>query len=135
VGGNTVVSNHYHSVKILLFSSVRSRDFDGMYSTGLPVSMYTTKTQIDMCRFNVRSSTWKHVSIFCKTQISIKWLYCIKDFNIETIISLTLNVFSFFFCGCQHHERKTICLYLYISDIRQTVRYQPPVCILLPLLL
>jgi len=31
--------------------------FDGMYSTGLPVSMYTTKTQIDMCRFNVLSST------------------------------------------------------------------------------
>jgi hypothetical protein len=26
---NTVVSNHFHSVKILLFSSARSRDFDG----------------------------------------------------------------------------------------------------------
>ena len=30
---NTIVSNHFHSVKILLFSSARSRDFDGMYST------------------------------------------------------------------------------------------------------
>ena len=29
----------------------------GMYSTELPVSMYTTKTPIDMCRFNFRSST------------------------------------------------------------------------------
>ena len=29
-GLNTVVSNHFHSVKILLFSSARSRDFDGM---------------------------------------------------------------------------------------------------------
>jgi hypothetical protein len=27
---NTVVSNHFYSIKILLFSSARSRDFDGM---------------------------------------------------------------------------------------------------------
>jgi hypothetical protein len=54
---NTVVSNHFHSVKILLFSSARSRDFDGMLDTGLPVSMYTTKTPINTCCFNVRSST------------------------------------------------------------------------------
>jgi hypothetical protein len=50
---NTVVSNHFHSVKILLFSSARSHDFDGTPGTELPVSMYTTKTPIDMCRFNV----------------------------------------------------------------------------------
>ena len=53
----TVVSNHFYSVKILLFSSARSRDFDGLIGIELPVSMYTTKTPIDMCRFNVRSST------------------------------------------------------------------------------
>jgi len=52
-----VVSNHFHSVKILLFPFARSRDFDGMLSAELPVSMYTTKTPIDMCRFSVRSST------------------------------------------------------------------------------
>jgi hypothetical protein len=28
---NTVVSNHFHSVKMLLFSSARWRDFDGMH--------------------------------------------------------------------------------------------------------
>jgi sensor histidine kinase YesM len=54
---NTVVSNHFHSVKILLFSSARSHDFDGTPGTELPVSMYTTKTPIDMCYFNVQSST------------------------------------------------------------------------------
>jgi hypothetical protein len=53
----TVVSNHFHSVKILLFSSARSRDFDELIGIELPVSMYTTKTPIDLCRFNVRSST------------------------------------------------------------------------------
>jgi energy-coupling factor transporter transmembrane protein EcfT len=40
-----------------LFSSARSRDFDGLIGIELPVSMYTTKTPIDLCRFNVRSST------------------------------------------------------------------------------
>ena len=72
---NTVVSNHFHSVKILLFSSARSRDFDGTPGTELSVSMYTTKTPIDMCRFNVRSSTLKNLNIFCKRQISIKLFY------------------------------------------------------------
>jgi hypothetical protein len=38
---NTVVSNHFHSVKILLFSSGRSRDFDEVLSAELLVSMYT----------------------------------------------------------------------------------------------
>ena len=131
MGGNTVVSNHFHSVKILLFSSIRSRHFDGMYSAGFPVSMYTTQTPIDMCRLNVRSI----LTFLVKHRYQLNYFICIKDFNIETIISFTLNVLSFFICGCQHHERKTICLYLYISDIRQTVRYQTPVCILLPLLL
>ena len=40
----------------LLFSSARLRDFDGLIGIELPVSMYTTKTPIDMCRFNVRST-------------------------------------------------------------------------------
>jgi hypothetical protein len=51
---NTVVSNHLHSVKISLFSSAKSHKFDGMLRTGLAVSIYTTTTPIDMCRFNVR---------------------------------------------------------------------------------
>jgi hypothetical protein len=47
-----VVSNHFHSVKNFLFSSAKPRDFDGMLGTGLPVSMYTTKTPIDKWHFN-----------------------------------------------------------------------------------
>jgi hypothetical protein len=53
----------------------------------------------------------------------------IKDFNAEINSSLKLNLFSFFICGCQHHQRKTICLYVYISDIRQIVGYRTPVFI------
>ena len=62
-------------VKIMLFSSARSRAFDGTPATELPVSMYTTKTPIDMCRFNVQSSTLNNLSIFSKRQISIKLFY------------------------------------------------------------
>ena len=87
----TVVSNHFHSVNILLFSSARSRDFDGMFGTGLPVSMYTTKTPIDMCRFNIRSSTQKNLNIFCKWHILIKLFYLYQRLSAETISSLKLN--------------------------------------------
>ena len=64
-----------YSRMFFLFSSVRSHDFDGLIGIELPVSMYTTKTPIDMCRFNVRSSTLKNLNIFCKRQISIKLFY------------------------------------------------------------
>ena len=115
---NTVVSNHFHSVKKKLFSSARSRDFDGMLGTGLPVSMYTTKTPINMCRFNVRSSTLKNLSIFCKRQISIKLFYLYQRLQCRDKYFFTIKyLFSFFICCCQHHERKTICLYIFlISD-------------------
>jgi hypothetical protein len=75
VYSNTVVSNHFHSVKILLFSYARSRDFDGIIGIELPVSMYTTKTPIDMCRFNVQPQLKKNLNIFCKRQMSIKLFY------------------------------------------------------------
>jgi hypothetical protein len=49
---DTVVLNHFHSVRNFLFSSAKPRDFDEKLGTGLPVSMYTTKTPIDKRRFN-----------------------------------------------------------------------------------
>ena len=45
-----------------------------MLGTGLPVSMYTTKTPIAKCRFNV-TQLKEFVYIFCKRQISIKLFY------------------------------------------------------------
>ena len=58
-----------------------------------------------------------------KDRYQLNYFICIKEFNAETITSLKLNLFSFFIYGCQHHERKTICLYVYISDIRQILGY------------
>jgi hypothetical protein len=59
----------------LILPMLGSRDFDGTPGTELPLSMYTTKTPIDMCRFNVRSTTLKNLNIFCKRPISIKLFY------------------------------------------------------------
>jgi hypothetical protein len=72
----------------------------------------------------------KKILIFSvKDRYQLKYFICIKDFNAETSTSLKLNLFSFFICGCRHHQRKMICLYVYISDIRQIVGYRTPVFI------
>ena len=65
----------------------------------------------------------KILTFSVKDRYQLNYSICIKDFNAETITSLNLNWFSFFICGCQHHQRKTICIYVYISDIRQIVGY------------
>jgi hypothetical protein len=71
----------------------------------------------------------KNILTFVKDRFQLNYVMCINDFNAETNTSLKLNLFSFFIYGCRHHQRKTICLYVYISDIRQIVRYRTPVFI------
>jgi len=78
-----LVSNHFHYVKSFLFSSARSHDFDGMLGTlgtGLPVSMYTTKTPIDMWRFNVPQLD-EFLTLSVKDRYQLNYFICIKDFN------------------------------------------------------
>ena len=71
----------------------------------------------------------KFLAFSVKDRYRLNDFICIKDFNAETNTSLKLNMFSFFICGCQHHQRKTICFYVYLSDIRQIVWYGTPVFI------
>ena len=85
-----LVLNHFHSVKSLLFSSARSHDFDGMLGTGLPVSMYTTKTPIDIWRFNVPQFK-EFLTFSVKDRYQLNYFICIKDFNAQPIISLELK--------------------------------------------
>ena len=66
----------------------------------------------------------KILTFSVKDRYQLNYFICIIDFNKETITSLKLHLFSFFICGCQHHQMKTICLYVYISDIRQIVGYR-----------
>ena len=77
---NMLVSNHFHSVKSLLFLSVRPRDFDGMLGTGLPLSMYTTKTTIDMWRFNIPQLR-EFLTFSVKDRYQLNYFICIKEFN------------------------------------------------------
>ena len=64
-----------------------------------------------------------------KDRYQLNYFICIEAFNEETNTSLKLNWFFFFICGCQHHQRKTICLYVYISDIRHILGHRTPVFI------
>jgi hypothetical protein len=111
-----------------IFPSARSRDFDGMHSTRLPVSMYTTKTPIDLCRFNVRSSALKNLSIFCKRQISIKlcYLYQRLEYRDNYFFKIKFVFFLYLLLSASWKENN---LPLYISDIRQIVGYRTPVFI------
>ena len=53
-----------------------------------------------------------------KDRYQLNYFICIKDFNVETIASLKLNLFSFFICGCLSVSwKENICLYIFlISD-------------------
>ena len=55
---NTVVSNHFHSIKSFFFSSAKSRDCDGMLSAVVRLS-------------NLKDFFYN----FCEKQISIKLFY------------------------------------------------------------
>ena len=116
---NTVVPNHFHSVKILLFSSARSRDFDG-YTSTVDFWCRQQKLQSICAVLTFDQQLKKILTISVKDRYQLNYFICIKDFNAETITSLILNLFSFFICGCQHHQRKTICLFvLFLISDRQ----------------
>ena len=91
---DTVVSNHFHSGKSFLFWSTRPCDFDGMLGTGLPVSMYTTKSQsiCDILMF----LNFEFLTFSLKDRYYLNYFICFKDFSGQTIASLKLILFSFF---------------------------------------
>ena len=85
-----------------------------MLGTGLPVSMYATKTPID----NV-TQLKEFFTFSVKDRYQLNYFICIKDFNAQTIASLKLNLFYFFIYCCEHHERKTTCLGIFLFSDRQ----------------
>jgi hypothetical protein len=89
-----------------------------MLDIGLPVSMYTTKSPIDMRRYNIPQlkEFW---AFSVKGRYQLNYFICIKDFNSQTITSLKLNFFSSFIYCCQHRERKAICLDILLLSDRQ----------------
>ena len=113
---NTVVSNHFHSVKILLFSSARSRDFDGMLSAELLVSMYTAKTPNNMYRFAV------------KDRYQLNYFICIRLQCRDNYFVKIIFVFFLYLRLSASSKENDLPLCI-ISDIRQTVWYRRPVFI------
>ena len=117
-------SKHFHSVKSFFYFRLpdeTTQDFNGMLhllGTGLMVSMNTTKTPTDMWRFNIPE--FKELLAFSvKDRYQLNYFICIKDFNAQTITSLKLNLFSFFIYCCQHCEKKTIYLDIFLLSDRQ----------------
>ena len=113
-----VVSNHFHSVKIVLFLSVRSRDFDGLIGIELPVSMYTTKTPIDTFDPQLK----KILTFSVKDRYQLNYFICIKDFNSETNTSLKLNLFSLFAAASINKGKRSAFMYIFlISELRVSI--------------
>ena len=64
--------------QIISIPSARQRDFDGMLGTGLLVSMYTTKSPIDMWYFNVPQLK-EFLAFFVKDKYQLNYSICITD--------------------------------------------------------
>ena len=111
----TLVSNHFRTSKVYLFSSARPREFDGMLGTGLSVSMYTTKMPIDMWHFND-----SQLNIFCKRQISIKLFYLYQRlqwtnnyfFKINFVFFLYLLLWLYIHESESWKEKQSVLIYL-----------------------
>ena len=122
---NTLVWNHFHSVKSFLFLSARPHNFDGMLGTELPLSMYTTKNPINMWHFNIPQL--KEFLAFSVKDISIKLFYLYQRlqctdkyfFKIKCVFFLYLLLWLYI-----NESWKENDLSWYISVIRLTVGYR-----------
>jgi hypothetical protein len=104
----------------VLLSSARSLDFDGILSAELWCQCTQQKLQTICTVLPFDHQLKKILTFSVKDRYQLNYFICIKDFNAETITSLKLYLFSLFICGCQHHQRKTICLYvLFLISDRQ----------------
>jgi hypothetical protein len=119
---NTVVSNHFHSVN---FCFLPPDDVISMECSALNFRCQCTQQKQSICAVLTFDHQLNKILAFSvKDRYQLNYFICNKDFNADTITSLKLNLFSFFICDCQHHQMKTICLYVYISDTRQIVGYR-----------
>ena len=118
---NTVVLNHFHSVKNFLFLSAKPHDL--MECQALDFRCQCTLRKLQSISVVLTLLKLQNLFTFSvKDRYQLNYFICFKDFNAQTITSLKLNLFYFFIYCCQNHERKTTCLE--ISVIRQTVRYR-----------
>ena len=89
-----------------------------MLGTGLPVPMYTAKTPIDKCRFNVPQLK-EFLTFSVKDRYLLNYFICIIKTSIHRQLLLKLNLFYFFIYCCRHHERKTTYPDIFLLSDRQ----------------
>ena len=118
---NTVVSNHFHSVKNFYFRLPNHVILMECFALDF---RYTAKTPIDKCRFNVASE--RIFYIFCKKHISIKLFYLYQRFQFTDNYFFKIKFVLFLYLLLSALWKKND-LSWYISIIRQTVGYRTPV--------
>jgi hypothetical protein len=120
-----VVLNHLHSIKNFVFSSAQPCDFDGMLGTGIPLSLYTTKTPIDKCRCKVIQLK-EFFTISVKDRYQLNYFICNQRLQCtdNCILKIKFVLFLYSLLSASWKEND---LSWYISVIRQTVRYRTPV--------
>jgi hypothetical protein len=87
-----------------------------IFANNMQIYLMFSKKILRLLRIMSIPTTFRLFGVLTSELLGRRFI-CIKDFNAETMTSLKLNLFYFFICGCRHHERKTFCLYVYISDI------------------
>ena len=71
-----------------------------------------------MQRYNIPQLK-EFLAFSVKDIYQLNYFICIKDFNAQAITSLKLNLFSSFIYCCQHRERKTFFLVIFLLSDRQ----------------
>jgi hypothetical protein len=95
-----------------------------MLGAGLPVLMYTTKTPIDMWRFNVPQLK-EFLTFSVNDRCKLNYFICLKDFNCNYIDNYFFKIVVFLYL-LPSSSWKENNLSWYIFVIRQTVEYRTP---------
>ena len=112
---NTVVSNHFHYGIPSTFCSFPPPDHViSMEWSELNFRCQCTQQKLQsICAVLTFDP---QLNIFCKRQISIKLFYLYQSLQCRDNYFFKIKFVFFLYLRCQH-QRKIICLYVYISDI------------------
>jgi hypothetical protein len=103
---------------ILLFSSARSRDFDGLIGIEFRCQCTQQKLQSICAVLTFDPQLKKILTFSVKNRYQLNYFICIKDFNAETNTSLKLNCFLSLFAAVSIIKgKRSAFMYIFlISD-------------------
>ena len=114
--GNTVVSNHFHSVKILLFSS--PDHVISMELLALNFRCQCTKQKLQsICTILTFDPQLKKILTFSvKDRYQLNYFICIKDFNAETKYFIKIKLVFFLYLRLSASSKENdlpLCIYFW----------------------